>query len=68
MTPKKRQIKYQLEQLDAAFMQVRAQWPKADLFVGMQLQRLDVLAHLMGIPWDRNDWLDKEGTENDLEL
>lgn len=61
MSPKKRQIKHELEKLQEAFLHVRLYYPNSELFVGAQLQRLEALAQIIGIPWEPNHWLDLEG-------
>lgn len=53
MTPRKRQIKYELEQLELAFRQVREALPDSALYVGLQLQRIENVAYLVGLPWDK---------------
>lgn len=68
MSPKKKQILYQLEKLHAALIELSEYYPNSQLFLGAQIQRLDVIAQSAGVPWERNAWLQEKGSENEIEL
>lgn len=68
MNKKQQQIQYQLEQLYSALMLLGEVHANQQLFIGAQIQRLDVIAQCAGVEWERNIWLLENGDQNDLDL
>lgn len=56
MTRKERQILNELLRLEDAFREIHKQLPSSELFVGMQLQRLEHVAGILGLPWTPFEW------------